>query len=99
MYRLISTRSARLMLGVALGLGAAAPWAGAKEKTIELDRVPKKIRVEIEAHTKGGSHLTVIQVVEEEGRPGEDWFVRWESADAKQMVLRISPKGKILSEG
>jgi hypothetical protein len=56
------------MLGFALDLGAAAPRAAAKEKTIELDRVPKKIRGEIAQRTKGGSHLT---------HSGANWTPAW----------------------
>jgi len=98
MHGLISSRSARWMLGFALGLGAAAPWVSAKEQTIDLDKVPKHIRHEIEEGTKGGTHLKVIQVVEEEGRPAEDYFVRYE-LDGKDMKMRISPAGKVLEHG
>lgn len=66
MYGLISSRSARLVLGFALGLGAVAPWVAAREETIELDKVPKHIRHEIENGTKGGSHVVVILVKDDD---------------------------------
>src|SRR5277367_6261641 len=99
MYGLMKSRSARWMLGFTLGLGAVAPWVAAKEETIEMEKVPKHIRHEIENYAKGGSHIVVIMVREEEPRPSEDYYVRFESADGKQMKMRIAPNGRVLEEG
>ncbi len=98
MYGLISRRSTRWVLGFALGLGAVAPWVAAKEEEVDLDKVPKHIRHEIENGSKGGSHVVVI-MVRDEGRPSEDYYVRFESADGKQMKMRIAPNGKVLEQG
>jgi hypothetical protein len=98
MYHLMKGRSARLMLGFALGLGAASPWVGAKEDAVELDKVPKHIRAEIDKGTKGGSHIKVI-LVTEEGERSQDYYVRYESGDGKDMKMRIAPNGKVLEHG
>ncbi len=91
-------RFATFALSMALGLGAIAPFAMAKEDVVKLDKVPKAPRKEIEKETKGASEVEVYQI-DQEGHDKEVFMVHYTGTDGKRMEIRVTEGGKLIAKG
>ncbi len=81
-----------------LGMGALAAPVFAGEDRVDIDRVPKVVRHEIEAATRDASHIVVIRV-SDDSRPEEDYFARYVDGAGREMKLRLTPGGRVLERG
>ena len=85
-------------LALAMGLGTFAAPVRAGEDRVDIDRLPRTVRHEIETATRDGSRVVVIRVSDDD-RSEEDYFVRYLASDGREMKLRVRPDGRVLEQG